>query len=260
MKTVRRHLLVLTLAVARPAAAVPPLVIGDAPTADRGHVEWYAGVQWEQTDVGELSVPASEWVLGVSDWQEVTVEAPYLAVEGQHGFGDVILGTKVRLLAEEGRRPGVAASLEWKLPNASRAAGLGTGASELELRFRGQKTWGRLTAIANAGYTLVGEPREGGARLPRRDTGFLGAGGEVEIGRGLTLLADAYWRSADVPSEPARVAGDLGLKLKLTQELALDAAIGRSLRSAAVGGPELRAYAGLKWEFGAARPPPLPPR
>jgi len=189
-------------------------------------------------------------VLGVSDWQEVTVEAPYLVVDGQHGFGDVILGTKVRLLAEEGARPGLAASLEWKLPNASRAPGLGTGASEVEVRLRGQKAWGRVTAIGNAGYTVVGEPRAHGVTLPRRNTGFLGAGAEAELGERLTLLADAYWLSADVAGDPARIAGDLGLKVKLSHDLAFGAAVGRSLRPAAAGGPELRVYGGLKWEFG----------
>jgi hypothetical protein len=252
MMTARRlaAAIALLLLVAGRAAAVPPLVIGDAPTADRGHGELYAGAQWTRTDVGELSVPASELVLGVSDWQEVTVEAPYLAVPGRHGFGDVTLGTKVRLLAEEGGRPGAAGSLEWKLPNASRAAGLGTGAAELALRLRGQKTWGRFTAIANAGITRVGAPREGGVTLPRRNTGFLGAGAVVDVGPRLKLLADVYWQGADVVGEPARAAGDLGLERKLTRSLAFHAAIGRSLRSAAAGGPELRVYGGLKWEFG----------
>lgn len=238
------------LLLAAPAGAVPPLVIGDAPTADRGHVEWYAGVQWEKTDVGELSVPTTELVLGVSDWQEVTVELPYLVVEGQHGLGDVVLGTKVRLVAEGAARPGLAASLEWKLPNGSRADGLGSGASELELRLRLQKTWGWFTPIANASYTVVGEPRVNGVPLPRNDTVFLGLGAEAEVDARLTLLADAYWRSADVPGETDRLAGDLGLKVRLTPGLALGAALGRSLRPGAAGGPALRAYGGLRWEFG----------
>lgn len=117
-------------------------------------------------------------------------------------------------------------------------------------RLRLQKTWGWLTPIANASYTVVGEPREGGVPLPRNDTVFLGLGAEAEVDDRLTLLADAYWRSADVPGEPARLAGDLGLKLRLSRGLALDAALGRSLRPGAEGGPTLRAYGGLKWEFG----------
>ncbi|MFO0585059.1 MAG: transporter [Anaeromyxobacter sp.] len=236
--------------VTGPAAAVPPLVIGDAPTADRGHLEWYTGVQWQRNDAGELSIPTSELVLGVSDWQEVSLEAPFLSIGGERGFGDLVLGTKARLAREGGSLPGLSASLEWKLPSASRAAGLGSGASELELRLRGQRTWAWFTLIGNAAYALVGEPRVAGRALPRRNTGFLGAGAEAEILEGVALVADGYWRSADVPGEPARAAGDVGVKLRLTHGLALDAAVGRSLRAGAAGGPELRVYGGLRGELG----------
>lgn len=242
-------LLLLPFLAAPAARAAPPLLIGDAPTADRGQIELYAGAAWQKSGAGELALPGVELVIGVSGWQELTVEAPLLLVEGQRGLGDLVLGTKVRLVEEAAGRPGLAASLEWKLANGDRAAGLGSGAMEAELRLRVQKTWDRVTLIGNAGYTLVGEPEEAGVRLPRRNTGLLGLGAEVVLREGVRLVGDAFWRSADVAGDPARVAGDLGLKLQVAPGLALHGAVGRSLRPDQLGGPALRLYGGLKWEF-----------
>jgi hypothetical protein len=237
------------LAGAFTASAVPPLVIGDVPTADRGILEVYVGASRVKSGGVEWAVPFTEVVVGVSSWQELTLEVPYLLEEGAHGFGDIVLGTKLQLLPELPGRPGLAGSVEWKLANADRAAGLGSGSMELGFLLRAQKAWGWATVIGNAGYTLVGEPKVAGVALSRRNTGFLGVGGEGELGRGFSALADLYWRSADVPGEPARVAADLGLKVRLRDHLAVHGAIGTSLRSDALGGPQLRVYVGLKSEL-----------
>jgi len=40
-------------------------------------------------------VPATELVLGVSNWQELTLKAPYLIEPGGRGLGDLVLGTQL---------------------------------------------------------------------------------------------------------------------------------------------------------------------
>ncbi len=248
--TALRRLLVLTLLFGAPiASAVPPLVIGDVPTADAGGVELYAGVSRVKSGGVEWAVPATELVLGISSWQELTIEVPYLVEEGAHGLGDVVLGTKLLLLPEAPGRPGLAGSVEWKLANGDQAAGVGSGSMELDFLLRAQKTWGWSTLIANAGYTLVGEPKVAGVPVARRNTGFLGLGQEAELHRGLSLVADLYWRSADSPGAPARVAGDVGLKCRVADHLAVDGAIGASLRPDGLGGPHQRVYLGVKGDF-----------
>src|SRR5437868_15324470 len=113
----------LLLAAAGPLQAVPPLVAGDVPTADKGHVELYAGMRYEDGAGGaERQVPSDELVYGVSNRQELTLELPYLSLTPSdgapaRGFGDATLGTKVLLLREAPRLPGVAASFEAKLDN-----------------------------------------------------------------------------------------------------------------------------------------------
>lgn len=245
----RRLLAVLVLSWASIVSAVPPLVIGDVPTAERGSVELYAGVTRSKSESVEWAVPSTELVLGVSRWQELTLEVPYLLEEGAHGLGDIVLGTKVRLLRETPGRPGLAGSVEWKLANGERAAGLGSGSMELGLLLRVQKTWAWATLIANAGYTFVGEPEVGGVSQPRRDTPFLGLGGKAELGGGATLLADLYWRRSDTPGEPARAAGDLGLRYRVRDHLAIHGAVGSSVRPGATGGPDLRIFLGLEGDF-----------
>jgi hypothetical protein len=45
------------------------------------------------------------------------------------------------------------------------------------------------------------------------------------------------------------VAADVGLKLRVVDHLALHGAVGTSLRSDSLGGPQLRVYVGLKGEI-----------
>lgn len=232
------------------AVAVPPLVIGDVPTADRGTLEVYAGAERVRSGAVEWTAPADELVLGISGRQELTLEAPYVVTPAGHGLGDLVLGTKVVLLPEAPDRPGLAGSVEWKLANGDVATGTGSGSMELGFLLRAQKSARWLTLIANGGYTLVGEPRIGGIRQARRDTGFLGAGAKAALPAGIWAVADLYWRGADVPGEPARLAGDGGLVVRLAQHLTARGAVGTSLRPGALGGPALRLYLGLEADLG----------
>lgn len=229
-----------TLLQAGVGRAVPPLVIGDVPTADPGGVELYLGSRYERDGAAAWQVPFAEVVVGVSSWQEVTLELLYLSQGGERGIGDAVLGTKLLLLPERDERPGLAGSFEWKLTTGNQAKGLGSGSMEYDFRVRSQKTWGRFTLLGNLGYTLVPE---------RRNVGFAALGQELELVPGLRLLADVYWRSADTPGEPARVAGDLGFKCGVVEHLSVHAAVGTSLRRESLGGPQVRAYAGVKGDF-----------
>ena len=127
------------MAICQRAEAVPPLVAGDVPTADKHHVEWFVGTRYQKTGVTERQVPFTKVVYGISDRQEVTFEVPYLVSQGRQGFGDAVVGTKYQFLKETDRRPGIAGSFEVKLDNGSQTKGLGTGAIDYDLRMRAQK-------------------------------------------------------------------------------------------------------------------------
>lgn len=258
MKNRRRALVLpLLLAVfgaASPGYAVPPLVAGDVPTADKGHAEVYLGYKSEDTDGIKREIPADEVVLGISSRQEVTIEAPYASsnpLGGGHrtGFGDVTLGTKLMFLRETAGRLGAAVSFEAKLDNADAKSGLGSGAVDYDIRLRTQKTLGWFTGIGNAGYTFVGEPVLDGLRQNRRDIWFLAFAQGYRVAPKTSLLSEIYWKNSDTPGDPSRLAGSIGFKHDVRPWLQVHATAGKSLRDGNLGGPRLRVYAGLKLEF-----------
>lgn len=255
----RRTALALSLVLlaggaAKPSFAVPPLVSADVPTADKGHAEVYLGYKEQDTGDIERETPTDEVVLGISSWQELTVEAPYVSLTpdgggSRTGFGDVTLGTKMMFLRETESRPGAAVSFETKLDNADPKKGLGSGAVDYDVRFRTQKAMGWFTAFGNVGYTFVGEPVINGLRQDRRNVWFLAFAQGYRIAPKTSLLSEVYWKNSDTPGEPSRFAGDIGFKHDLRSWLQVHATVGKSLRDGNLGGPKLRVYAGLKLEF-----------
>jgi hypothetical protein len=231
--------LIASAIVARPAAAVQPMVTGDVPTADKNHVEVYLGMRYQETDTIERQLPFAEIVYGLTERQEITVEIPYLSVDGRHGFGDAVLGTKYLILHETDQRPGIAGSFELKLDNGDASKGLGTGSLEYEFRLRAQKTFGWFTGLVNAGYTITDQ----------RDVVFLAFAQEYRVSAKLALLSEIYWRSSAEPDDSNRFAGDVSFKYHLEKHLDVHAAVGKSLRNANRGGPALRVYAGIKLDL-----------
>jgi len=254
-ETLAVSLLLLAAGAATPSHAVPPLVLGDVPTADKGHAEIYLGFLQEEGKGGiERGRPANELVLGVSSWQEVTVELPYRTLnpsqgDRQSGVGDAVLGTKMMFLRETENRPGAALSFETKLDNADAAKGLGSGAVDYGLLLRAQKTHGWFTAIGNVGYTFVGEPVIDRLRQDKRNVLFLAFAQEYRVAAKTSLLSEVYWKNSDTPGGPSRFAGDIGFKHDLRSWLQVHTTVGKSLREGNLGGPKLRVYAGFKLEF-----------
>jgi len=54
------------------------------------------------------------------------------------------------------------------------------------------------------------------------------------------LLSEIYWKNSDEPHVSHRFAGDVGFKYRLLSNIAIHAAIGKSLRERNLGGPRLR--------------------
>ncbi|MBI4379066.1 MAG: transporter [Nitrospinae bacterium] len=231
------------------AYAVPPLVTGDVPTAEKNHVELFIGTLYQDTGSIERQIPFTEVVYGISDRQEVTSEIQYLSIKDNQGLGDITLGTKYQFLKESDRFPGIASSFEVKLPNGNQAKELGTGAMNYDLRLRSQKTWDWFTAIINLGYTFVGEPEVNGVRQKRNNILFSAFAQEFEIHYTTKILSEIYWRNNDKSGDSDRLAGNIGFKHHLLSHLSVHATVGKSLREENLGGPNLRIYTGILLEF-----------
>ena len=241
-----------TLAAGAQLHAVPPLVSGDVPTADKDTFELYPGVRY-QSEGGSVNrqFPFVELVYGISDRQEVTFEIPFLSQQGERGFGDIVLGTKYNFIKESRRLPGVSCTFELKLNNASASRGLGSGGLDCDIRFPFQKTWGWFTALGNVGYTIVGEAKSGGVTQPRRNVWFASFVQQYRVWDKTKLLSEIYLETGEERGQPNRFAADVGFEQKIAHNLTFQAAVGRSLREGARGGPDLRVYVGLHWVFDA---------
>src|SRR5688572_247879 len=235
------------------AFAPPPLVTGDVPTADYQRFELYTGVRYQENEAGvpARQIPFTELVYGLTPRQELTFEIAYLSQRHEHGFGDAVIGTKYQLLVESANRPGIAGSFELKLPTGSESKGLGTGEFDYDIRLRAQKTFGWFTPIANVGYTFLSDPEFGGVETTKDNVWLLTFAQEYQVAKRTKLLSEIYYVTRDEPGAPNRLAANVGFKHRLFKDFTVHGSIGKSLREANRGGPDLRAYVGFKWEFDA---------
>lgn len=246
--------LAILFAGSGPILAAPPMQVGDVPPADRGVLETFVGVRYQKSETGRISrlLPHAELTYGITNRWEATLEFDWISEREHHGLGDCLAGTKILLLGETAHLPGIAISGDCKLPTGDEERGLGSGEADYAVRLRAQKTWGWFTLIGNAGHMWLTEPTAPGGRASREDTWFLGLGQEYKIGPRTKLLSEILWRSREEPGDANRFAANVGFKHKLTDDFSIHAAIGGSLREHAIGGPELRIYAGVKYELGLA--------
>jgi hypothetical protein len=243
----------ILLSVATRLPAPPPLVTGDVPTADKGMFELYAGVRYQESESGRPSrqLPFTELVYGLSDRQELTFEIAYLSANHERGFGYSVVGTKYVFLKENEKRPGIAGSFELKLPTGSERKGLGTGEFDYDLRLRAQKSWDWFTIIGNVGYTFLTDPEFGGVTTEKDNVWLATVAQEYQVFKRTKLLSEIYFVSREEHGDHNRLAANIGFKHKILDNLSVHASVGKSIRDENRGGPDLRAYAGLKWEFGA---------
>lgn len=235
-----------------PVRAEPPLITDDALPAEKHTFEIFTGYIYDsEPDDLMRDVLAFELDYGLTARQEISFELPLISGHGQHGVGDIRLGTKYLLVRETKTLPAIAASLEWKLRNGSFSRGLGSGSEEYEFRVPIQKTWGWFTLLGNLGYTIVTEPEWHGIREPRRNTWFAGLAQEYKVTRHFTLLSEVYMETADEPGAPNRLSANVGFEREITKDFTMQAAFEHSLREGARGGPDARVYVGLHWTFDA---------
>lgn len=233
--------------------APPPLITGDVPTADFQRFELYTGLRYQENEAGipARQLPFAELVYGLTPRQEFTFEIAYLSQRHEHGFGDAVVGTKYQFLTETTNRPGIAGSFELKLPTASESKGLGTGEFDYDIRLRAQKTFGWFTPIVNVGYTFLTDPEFGGIETTKDNVWLLTFAQEYRIAANTRLLSEIYWVTREEPGEPNRLAANVGFKHKLFKDFTVHGSVGKSLREANRGGPDLRVYVGFKYEFDA---------
>lgn len=239
--------IVVLIASTSSAVATPPLVSGDVPTAQKGVLELYLGYQYLRDDEAtEHELPGLELIYGLSCRHEISLETPFFLLDrpsgSTFGLGDVELGTKYRLRGKPESDAGASLFAAVKLPTGSRRRGLGSGATDFELEARWGWVIGRESVYLNLGRSWLGE----GGSL---DPWFYSGVWEHPVRENLNLLAEIYRETRDERGSPNTLASTLGMKWQFREKQRLNVSIGRSLRTGARSGPELRVYTGVKLEF-----------
>jgi hypothetical protein len=168
-----------------------PLVTEDPESIGAGRVLVEGGVEFGRDQLfpasgltGDLRrVPVLGMSVGISSIAEIQIDGGLydrLAVTGREAapladlldfsgettssVEDLVLATKVRVVAEQTRRPAFGVRFGTKLPLAPRGTGLGLGTSDFFATLLVGKTVQSVRTVGNVGFTMLGNPTSGGER------------------------------------------------------------------------------------------------
>jgi hypothetical protein len=176
-------------ALARPAAAQQrPLVTEDPEPIGAGRVLIEGGIDYAHNQDYPVSglkgdlwrIPTIGISVGLSSIAELQIDggpfnrlqinarrpAPLsslLTVSGTaaHDVEDIVIGTKIRLLAEGPGKPAIGFRFATKLPNASNESGLGLDTTDFYASLLGAKTIESIRVVGNVGVGILADPTDG---------------------------------------------------------------------------------------------------
>lgn len=182
-------LALFAFALARPAAAQQrPLVTEDPEPIGAGRVLIEGGIDYAHNQDYPVSglkgdlwrIPTIGISVGLSSIAELQIDggplnrlqinarrpAPLsslLTVTGTttHDVEDIVIGTKIRLLAEGPGRPAIGFRFATKLPNASNESGLGLDTTDFYASLLGAKTVESIRVVGNVGVGILADPTDG---------------------------------------------------------------------------------------------------
>ena len=160
-----------------------PLKTDDAELLKTGYVRVAFGVEFLQRQRYSLSglqgdltrLGVSSIHVGVGEYAEFQISGvvqdvlsissrtapvipPSITGNTTSDFGDLILGTKLKLAGEKNRRPAIAFKFAVELPNAKHDSGLGTNQTEFYSSLLFKKHFGRSQILADVGFAILGSP------------------------------------------------------------------------------------------------------
>lgn len=217
----RRNLFLLALALLpfsvfslNTCAQDRPLRTVDAETVPAGTLRSEIGFDFLQ-DVGfplsglrgdETSVAVVDLRMGVGKIVEVEVEGaiqnfldvksrgtsfvPNLSLTGlnsTHDTGDFTLATKVRLLKNEGKRPGIAFKFGFIMPNSNQARGIGTNTTDVFALVALEEQIRKLSVFGNLGLEILQAPN---ALFTQNDVLMYGGAFRYPIFRNVNLVGE----------------------------------------------------------------------
>jgi hypothetical protein len=173
----------------------PPFKTDDPQPVDFLHWEFYfASMQQFERHATSATAPHFELNYGVIPNMQLHLVVPigYLHDErGSHyGYSDTELGVKYRFLDETESIPQIGVFPLVEIPTGSETKGLGSGHTQVYLPLWLQKSWGKFTTYAGAGWWY--NPGEG-----QKNWMFVGWEAQYEFSDLLTLGGELYSQTAD---------------------------------------------------------------
>jgi hypothetical protein len=177
------------LTLARPAAAQQrPLITEDPQPVGPGQVLFEGGVDVAHNQTYPASglegnlwrAPVVGISIGISPIAEFQIDGGFfnrLAInkrkvaplsdlvtatgDSTHDVEDVVVGTKIRIASESGKRPAIALRFATRLPNAQNESGLGLDTIDWYSTLLAAKTVQSIRVVANLGVGILSDPTEG---------------------------------------------------------------------------------------------------
>jgi hypothetical protein len=193
-----------------------PLKTDDAEILKTGRVRADFGVEFLQRQRYSLSGLEGDLIrmgvasihVGVGDYAEFQISGvvqdvlsissrttPVIPSEVQGNsttdFGDLKLGTKLKLADEKGARPALSFKFAVELPNAKHDSGLGTDQTEFYASILVKKHFGRSQILGDIGFAILGSPVLMGRQA---DPLTYGVAAIVPVYSRLNIVAEIYGR------------------------------------------------------------------
>jgi len=193
-----------------------PLKTDDAEILNTGRVRIGLGVEFLQGQSYSLSGLRGDLIrlgvasiqVGVGEYAEFQISGvvqdflsissrtepvipPTFNGDATNDFGDIVLGTKIKLTGEKKWRPAMAFKFAVELPNAKHDSGLGTNETEFYSSLLFKKHFGRTQILADLGFAILGSPVLQGRQA---DPFTYGVAAIVPVHRSVNLVAEISGR------------------------------------------------------------------
>ena len=203
-----------------------PIGMEDAYAIPKGEIGMEGGVRFNDRREGRTRVTFQPQIIyGAFDNTQIEIQgdlmsAPHTLV-GAAKSGDLHLGVLYNFNTETINLPAFAARVEVDLPMGVNSKGVDTQMTGILTR-----SFGRLRAHLNAGYTILGSPQ--GQERPGTYRAVVAVSYPLGYPTSFrdTLIASLYMRESDLRGQRNHTGIELGLRHQLSSRLVLDGGLG----------------------------------
>ncbi len=203
-----------------------PIQMEDAYAIPKGEIGLESGVRLNDRRAGKTRVTFQPQIIyGAFDNTQIEIQSDLFTeprtVTGANKSGDLHLGVLYNFNTETLALPAFAVRVEADFPTGVRSKGIDTVVTGVMTR-----SFDRLRAHVNAGYTVLGAPqgqeRSGGYRFVAALSYPIGYPTRFRE----TLIADVYTRQSDLVGQRNHTGVELGLRHQLSSRIVVDTGIG----------------------------------